>query len=210
MIEKDESIHQALTKLRTDRIKIVVCGEGGVGKTSLLETFFARSYCSSSMTPGFQPFSMNILESITLQIWDLGGQTHFQQMGNGKVFNEFMTEASLVLLCFSLDDLNTLEEIPKWVSRISDPQEVILILVGTKEDISKFSGIENVEKVVQPYLKKFNIYSFIPTSSKTNQASVDNVFIEILSLLLKIDREKASMIIQDYFKKRIKHTQLPK
>ena len=62
--------------------KILVAGEGGVGKTTLLYRYIKEEFLKDTeMTIGLDFFSKNIkLDGldITLQFWDFGGQDRFQ------------------------------------------------------------------------------------------------------------------------------------
>ena len=80
--------------------KVVVLGNGTVGKTSVImrfcEDYFARSY---KQTIGVD-FYVKRLEmpgdvQVALQVWDIGGQSIF-----GKMVQTYIYEANAVSLCY--------------------------------------------------------------------------------------------------------------
>ena len=82
--------------------KIVVLGNGTVGKTSLISRFcqdqFARSY---KQTIGLDFFVKRVELpgnlNVTMQVWDIGGQSIFSKMITTYIF-----EANAVLLTYDI------------------------------------------------------------------------------------------------------------
>ncbi|MHA1448755.1 MAG: ADP-ribosylation factor-like protein [Candidatus Hodarchaeales archaeon] len=66
----------------------------------------------------------------TFQVWDLGGQKHFREMG---VFTQYCKGIQGAIVCFDLTDIETLYQISKWMEFI--PRNIPIILVGTKADL---------------------------------------------------------------------------
>lgn len=117
-------------------LKLVILGEGGVGKTTFSKTFTLSSFLPDTKQTIAVEFHSKLLYDRRnirhkLQIWDLGGQEQFKNMG---VFREFCNGADVAILCFDLTDLSTLFSLPEWLSFI-DPQ-VPRFLIGTKLDLA--------------------------------------------------------------------------
>ncbi len=177
--------------LKCKALKIVVCGEGGVGKTSLIETFQkGRFIHGTTMTIAvqFHIKKINLTDSsndLALQIWDLGGQKQFLNMG---VFKKYCTGAHAAMVCFDLSDLDTLEEIPRWINIL--PAQIPKILVGTKRDMG-----ESMKDLVEPYLESFNFHGYIETSAKDNIKSVYEAFMELLRDVSLNNVDNSSLIV---------------
>ena len=177
---KDENILCASTTKKEYRIKIVVAGDGGVGKTSLLNRYVSETFLTAmKMTIGTDFFS-KVMERqnsvVKLQLWDFGGEKRFRFLLPG-----YCKGARGVLLAFDLNDFTTLMSLDEWIQIIKentiDPK---IILVGTKVDIA--GGVME-EEFIRDFCEKHNIHEFIPTSSKSGR-NVDFVFQELVDRIL--------------------------
>lgn len=170
--------------------KIVVLGEGGVGKTTLAKTYTDNSFFTRAKQTIAVEFHSKVLLDYSstknkLQIWDLGGQEQFKNMG---VFKEFCRGADAALLCFDLTDLSTLFSIPEWLDFIES--DVPKFLIGTKSDIS---SPEEREFDLISFQQKFHFIASFKCSSK-NVNSVIEIFETILGIVrnIKDNRIKTS------------------
>jgi len=170
----------ASTTKKEYRIKIVVAGDGGVGKTSLLNRYVSDTFLTAmKMTIGTDFFS-KVMERqnsvVKLQLWDFGGEKRFRFLLPG-----YCKGARGVLLAFDLNDFTTLMSLDEWIQIIkvntTDPK---ILLVGTKVDIA--GGVME-EEFIREFCEKHNIHEFIPTSSKTGE-NVEFVFQELVDRIL--------------------------
>jgi small GTP-binding protein len=177
---EDEKILCASKTRKEYRIKIVVAGDGGVGKTSLLNRYVSDTFLTAmKMTIGTDFFS-KVMERdnsvVKLQLWDFGGEKRFRFLLPG-----YCKGARGVLLAFDLNDFTTLMSLDEWIQIVkentTDPK---ILLVGTKVDIA---GGVTEEEFIRDFCEKHNIHEFIPTSSKTGE-NVDFVFQELVDRIL--------------------------
>jgi small GTP-binding protein len=117
-------------------VKIVLLGEGGVGKTTISKSYTDNFFFTKSKQTIAVEFHSKIIDlpnlgNYKLQIWDLGGQEHFKQMG---VFRDFCKGADAALLCFDLTDLSTLISLTDWLEFIEP--NIPRFLIGTKLDLA--------------------------------------------------------------------------
>lgn len=167
-------------------LKIVVLGEGGVGKTTMSKTFTNKSFFTEARQTIAVEFHSKILSNLKntrhkLQIWDLGGQGQFKNMG---VFREFCKGSDAALLCFDLTDLSTLFSIPEWMDFI-EPQ-VPKFLIGTKSDVAS-SEEKNFD--LTPFQQKFQCISSFKCSAK-DVLSVMKIFDTIVDIVWNIKNGK--------------------
>jgi small GTP-binding protein len=163
------------------RIKIVVAGDGGVGKTSLLNRYVSDTFLTAmKMTIGTDFFSkaMDRDDSVVkLQLWDFGGEKRFRFLLPG-----YCKGARGVLLAFDLNDFTTLMNLDEWIQIIKEnTTNPKIMLVGTKVDIA--GGVME-EEFIRDFCIKHSIDKFIPTSSKTGE-NVDLVFQELVNRILE-------------------------
>ena len=116
-------------------IKIIVAGNGGIGKTSLMKTFCYKKYSEDEkLTVGTEIFIKKFKlngEVEILQIWDLGGQLQFRFFMEGLVCG-----AHGAILGFDIKRRNSFIDLKEWLSllRTADPN-LPIVLVATKLDL---------------------------------------------------------------------------
>ncbi len=116
-------------------IKVVVCGEGGVGKTSFLNKVINNFFDESSeLTKGVDFFNKKIHmthhgEDYDLIFWDFGGQDRFR-----KLLLDFVNGSSVAVFLFDITRANTLDKIEEWMDILEESGNIPLLILGTKED----------------------------------------------------------------------------
>ncbi|MHA2335236.1 MAG: Rab family GTPase [Candidatus Hodarchaeales archaeon] len=165
----------------TNVLKIIILGEGGVGKTSLCKTYDRQAnFLDTSLTIAVEFHVIRKIlqgEEYTLQIWDLGGQEQFKNMD---VFNKYCQGVSGAVVCFDLTDIITLNTIPRWFSFITE--NIPVILVGTKADLA--SSDELVNEEVQHLMNTHGFINYSETSA-LDVSSVERVFSILLAEIVK-------------------------
>jgi len=153
--------------------KVLICGEGGVGKTTLLHRYIERKFIiSTKMTIGVE-FFIKELEvdgrKILLQIWDFGGQDRFRFL-----LKNYARGAKGALFLFDLTRPISLEKIEDWleISRVED-QNIPILLIGSKLDLLGSMTIE--QGYIEEIKEKYNLFEFLKVSSKTGE-NVDLAF----------------------------------
>jgi len=120
-------------------IKLVVVGDGVVGKTCLLVTYTANEFPKQYIPTIFENITQNKTVNvngsemeISLDLWDTAGQDQYDRL---RILA--YPDTDIILLCFSAVDLDSLSNIEsKWYPEIHHhiPSAHIL-LVGTKSDL---------------------------------------------------------------------------
>ena len=159
--------------------KILVAGEGGVGKTTLLYRYIKEEFLKDTeMTIGLDFFSKNIKVDgldITLQFWDFGGQDRFQFL-----HDYYAKGASGAILMFDLRRMSTLENLDFWVDICrKENSDLPILFVGAKSDLVDEMVIS--EEYIKNLVEKYNFCDYMKVSSKTGE-NVNEVF----NILIKL------------------------
>ena len=162
--------------------KVLIGGDGGVGKTTLLHRYIERKFIiATKMTIGVEFFIKELEvegKKILLQIWDFGGQERFRFL-----LNNYARGAKGALFLFDLTRPVSLEKIEEWLKifRVED-QDVPILLIGSKLDLMEKMVIE--QTFIEEIKNKFNLFEFLKVSSKTGE-NVDLAFHKIAQKILK-------------------------
>jgi small GTP-binding protein len=129
LFEGRASLHMAR------KVKVVVIGDGAVGKTCLLYTYSKQEFPQVYVPTVFDNHDVRLLvnnEEITLQLWDTAGQ---EDLGNMRVLS--YTGTDVFLVCFSVVEPTSLANVqsvwlPELKKYVKDPR---IVLVGRKKDL---------------------------------------------------------------------------
>ncbi|MFX1261274.1 MAG: Rab family GTPase [Promethearchaeota archaeon] len=120
--------------LRSPIYKMVLIGEGGVGKTSITVRYTEDRFDEQmKMTIGVNFASKEVVlddGSVRLMLWDLGGQPRFRDVVSG-----YFKGARVALAVYDANRYFSLERLTDWISRVREnAPDCQLIFVGNKID----------------------------------------------------------------------------
>ena len=102
--------------------KVVLIGESGVGKTSIISRYTTNTFKSQLMsTPGANFVTKNVImedknQTIRFEIWDTAGQERYRALA--KVFYK---NAAVCVLVYDITRRSSFEELKNyWVSQIKE------------------------------------------------------------------------------------------
>ncbi len=162
--------------------KIIAAGDGGVGKTALLQRYVEGKFNEKTqLTIGVEFFSKSLEfegNQFVLQLWDFGGQERFRFMLEG-----YMKGAKGALLIFDLSRLDTLNNLQEWVTLLRKyNMSLPLLIVGTKLDLIDNSKIPN--DYINDLTMKYNSFDLVKVSSKTGE-NIEKTFEKIIRVIFK-------------------------
>ena len=146
--------------------KVLVGGNGGVGKTTLLRRYVNGMFDEGTiMTVGVDFFvkelRLNSSMRCSLQLWDLGGQEQFRHL-----MSNYVMGARGALLLIDLTKMPEMKSIIEWVNiiRLHD-LNLPIILVGTKLDIEEAIAID--DEYALNIKDTFNMIDYIKNDIQT-------------------------------------------
>jgi len=132
--------------------KVVVVGDGAIGKTCLLMSFTQSMFPREYIPTVFDNYSKNVDykgQHIRLDLYDTAGQEDYDRL---RVISYPNTDVFLV--CYSVDSVTTLQNIAsKWVPELgTHAPDSKIILVGLKSDLEE---PETKARLIKEEKKKF-------------------------------------------------------
>ena len=167
-------------------LKILLCGDSSVGKTSLLlkyvDDYFSDLHIST-IGVEYKIKELNINgRKVILRIWDTSGQERYRS-----ITQNFYRNANGILFVFDLTSKISFNNIKNWLTDSQDCEtKVIKILVGNKVDLSEDRVLE--KDYVESYAEKKEM-KYFETSAKDG-VNVNKAFRELAELILENKSEE--------------------
>jgi len=164
-----------------ETVKILMLGESGVGKSSLLTRFSDDKFMTNFITTlgveyKFRIETINSKKTL-IQIWDTAGQEQFRT-----ITPVYYRKVDGVVMVYDITDQNSFESVNYWMKNLSDyaDQNIKIILVGNKQDMQdkRIVAKEEGEKIAT----KFKI-KFMEASAK-NKTNVNEIFMGLAKDIL--------------------------
>jgi small GTP-binding protein len=126
-------------------MKIILLGETGTGKTSLINNYFGRKFCENEESSISSEVSTKLLEidqvKYTIDIWDTCGQERYHS-----VTKLFIKESKIVIFIYNITKMKTFELLDYWVKTtgeiLNNNNDVIYGVVGNKADLFEQQEVE--------------------------------------------------------------------
>jgi len=161
--------------------KVVLLGEGCVGKTSLVLRYCQNTFNDqhvSTLQASFLERRMNIgRKRITLAIWDTAGQERFHALGP-----IYYRDSNGAVLVYDITDQDSFAKVQRWVSELRKMlgSEVCLVLVGNKIDMERKRTVDQAEAI--RYAASVGA-EHVETSAKLNRG-VEELFLNLAKQMM--------------------------
>jgi len=175
-------------KIETKEVKVILLGETGVGKTSIINRFISNEFINDNTITLGSSFSTKEIKkqniNYKLKIWDTTGQEKFHS-----VTNLFIKGSNIIILVYSVDSLDSFEQLNYWyksLKRNLEGDKHILAVVGNKIDLKNEAVISEDEG--KKFAENKNaIFKLI--SAKEDPKGINKLFDKLLEELSQIDFE---------------------
>ena len=167
----------------SESIKVILIGNSGTGKTSLIAISAGNVFDSGmTSTTSFSFIRTKIIinkKEYNLDIWDTIGQEKFRSMTQ-----LFVKESKIVILVYDITNRVSFESLSFWKKMIDNmiKDSPVIGIVGNKLDLYEHEQVH--EKELSEYAKSLGV-KYLITSAKNDNISFSKFLEELLYDYLK-------------------------
>ena len=167
--------------------KIILVGESGVGKTSIISQFVEHNFQESQGSTTGGTFSSKTVKCsngkiLNYEIWDTAGQEKYRS-----ITTMFYKDSNAVILVYDITRADSFNELKTyWIEQVKEKADnVILGIAANKYDLIDNERVD--EEDARNFAKEINAI-FVTTSAK-NSSGIDDLFIKIAKKYTGFDAE---------------------
>ncbi|KAI5170515.1 Ras-related protein Rab-1A [Pancytospora epiphaga] len=154
--------------------KIILIGDSGVGKTSLMRRYTDNTYTKDGASTIGVDFKIKTVvvsgRRVKLQIWDTAGQERFKA-----IVAHYYRGANGIMLVFDMLNSETFEHLKDWMAELGRrdvPQTTPIKIIGNKIDAR--SAVQVSKASIKAFLDTYNL----PESCFCEVSAQDGINIE--------------------------------
>ena len=187
--------------------KVLLCGNSGVGKTSIFKRYFKNEFEGNYNSSIGIDFQTKVIKrksrQYSIQVFDTAGEERFRS-----ITSSYFHMAEYFLLIFDLTNRNSFDAIPEWIALLKEyVEKPKFMIIGNKSDLekNKIPDDEINDALEGKEQFKINDENFIKVSAKTGK-NINYAFDYLLDLIEKnIDEnDDEEIIIKNKPKKNLK------
>uniref|UniRef100_A0A0D3ELB0 Ras-related protein Rab7 n=3 Tax=Oryza TaxID=4527 RepID=A0A0D3ELB0_9ORYZ len=173
-------------------LKVIILGDSGVGKTSLMNQYVNKKFSNqykATIGADFLTKEVQIDDRLfTLQIWDTAGQERFQSLGVA-----FYRGADCCVLVYDVNVTKSFERLNSWREEFliqaspSDPENFPFVVLGNKIDVDGGNSRTVSEKKAKAWCASKGNIPYFETSAKEGfnvEAAFEYIF--LIQLMLEV------------------------
>ncbi|XP_053363628.1 ras-related protein Rab-38 [Clarias gariepinus] len=158
---------------REHRFKVLVIGDLGVGKTSIIKRYVHQHFSANYRATIGVDFALKVLDldqdTIRVQLWDIAGQERF-----GNMTRVYYRDAIGAFVVFDVTRSCTFEAVRKWKEDLDDKVNVFggnriaAVLLANKCDQEKDDAFAKTYPRMEQFCREHGFISWFETSAKEN------------------------------------------
>jgi len=166
--------------------KLLIIGDSGVGKSSILLRFSEDLFSGSYITTIGVDFKIRTIsvdgEKVKLQIWDTAGQERFRT-----ITSTYYRGTHGVIVVYDVTNAESFVNVKRWLQEIDQNCDIVnRVLVGNKNDCPDKKVVETDDS--KRFAQQMGIEMF-ETSAKDN-INIEEVFSHVTKLVLRAKKEQ--------------------
>lgn len=171
-------------------LRLVLIGDSGVGKSSLLLRFADDSFTESFISTigvdfRYRTIKVENNKEVKLQIWDTAGQDRFRS-----ITSAYYRNADGIVMVYDVTKMDSFEHVEEWLSEVDKyaTENIVKILVGNKADLHHERQVPR--ETAQRFADKLGM-TFLESSAKT-ATNVPQVFETVATELMRAREKRAA------------------
>lgn len=167
--------------------KLLIIGDSGVGKSSILLRFADDMFSGSYITTIGVDFKIRTItvdgEKVKLQIWDTAGQERFRT-----ITSTYYRGTHGVIVVYDVQNAESFVNVKRWLHEIDQNCDIVnKVLVGNKNDCQAENKVVETEDS-RRFAQQMDV-ALYETSAKDN-INIEDVFNHITKLVLRTKKEQ--------------------
>ena len=165
--------------------KCVIVGDGGVGKSTMVQRLTTGQFIPQKITIGTDLATYDLEVDKTpskLQIWDFAGERRFRLF-----LPNYSRGARGCVLCYDITRRTSFDSLTEWYNIVNqNAVDPVFVLVGEKLDLADVRRSVETDQA-EEFKEKFKVDYFLETSSKSGENN--KIIFETLTHLI-LERQK--------------------
>ena len=185
---------QQLTEEYDMMFKVLLLGDSGVGKSSILLRYTKNQFTADMRSTIGVEFGIKYLTldnlQLKVQIWDTAGMERYRS-----ITSAYYKGAKGVIVVYDICRKVSFDNIDKWIDDFKSKadEDAVILIIGNKSDLQDKREVNTEE--VKLKAEKYKM-AFMETSAKNNE-NVSKAFLQLFKEIIKIYKEKNSDTIND-------------
>ncbi len=177
--------------------KLVLIGEGAVGKTSIRRRYMGGSFIREHLATIGVDFAQRYLNigpiTVRLVIWDLAGQPSFDN-----VRNHYYSGSSGIILVYSVVDRDSFYNSSKWLIEAYrnrgdlPPSAVIGNKIDLRDSVPERERVSPLEglQFSKDYGEKLGVPVIFKETSALTGENINETFMDLTKLMIEVEDKK--------------------
>jgi Ras-related protein Rab-5C len=169
-----------------DSVKVVLLGDSGVGKTSIVQRFAFGTFKEENAATLGAMFIAKILEipesnmTVKFQIWDTAGQEKYRSLAQ-----MYYQDAAVAVLVYDITKRSTFDGMKVWLHELKEkaPTNILTIIAANKSDLVEAEQVEFAEAKTFADDEK----AVLKMTSAKDGMGIQDIFVDIARLLNKVE-----------------------
>ncbi|MGY5878915.1 MAG: GTP-binding protein [Candidatus Thorarchaeota archaeon] len=181
----------------TMMFKLVLIGDGAVGKTSIRRKYLGKGFISSHIATIGVDFAQKYIQvdntTVRLVIWDLAGQTGFE-----RVRKHYYQGCSALVLVYDITNRDTFDNATRWLAEAFTHSGEVppTAILANKSDLrnsdgySEFVKPEEGQAFAKLFTEKLGVPSVFFETSAKNGENIEETFSTLTRLMIAEEEKR--------------------